>query len=258
MSLKGKSWRDKKGSECMHIFGTIKSYKHTDDGTELLLFVPEKKLGHKIKRYRDGGTAEADVILSDDRYITTRQRKFIYALLGDISEHTGYDPEQAKGLFKYLFMAKTGLDYFSLSARAVEHKCSVTTARLFIDYLITLCFENDIPFLGKISERTDDIDRILFLCIVHRRCSVTGEKGAEIHHCTGSKIGMGSNRRKVSHSGRHLIALRSDKHREIETIGDRTFFEKHHVYGIQVDDETLKDLGYKVDEIEDHERGEKT
>ena len=95
-------------------------------------------------------------------------------------------------------------------------------------------------------DRTDDIGKYLWLCIKFRKCCITGWKG-DLHHCTGSRIGMGSNRNKVSHSGREFICLSRQYHNELHVIGEVRFFKKYKVYGIKIDNETLKELGYKID-----------
>ncbi|QUH21437.1 putative HNHc nuclease [Alkaliphilus sp. B6464] len=230
----------------MHEYAEIKAYKHTERGTELRVIIPKKELGDYIKRFSKNGIVQAELRLDDGRTISADQRKKIYATIKDISLHTGHLPEELKEIMKYYYIADSGEDYFSLS------NCSVTTARLFINYLIEFAFQWDIPLADSGLDRTDDISNYLYMCIKYRKCFSTG-KLADLHHCTGSKVGMGRNRHKISHSGKYFLPVSRKLHDEIHVIGDKSFFEKYHVYGIQVDDETLKELGYKVDELENHE-----
>lgn len=230
----------------MNEYAEIKAYKHSDDGTILKVIIPKKELGDYIKRFSKNGIVAAELRLDDGRTISADQRKKAYATIKDIALHTGYLPEELKELMKCYYMIESGEDYFSLS------DCSVTTARLFINFLIEFAFQWDIPLMDSGLNRTDDIDRYLWACIKYRRCFSTG-KPSQLHHCTGSRVGMGNNRNKVSHSGRFFLSLSGELHDEIHITGEEAFFKKYHVYGIQVDDETLKELGYKVDEIEVHD-----
>ena len=50
----------------------------------------------------------------------------------DISEYTGYLPEEQKEWLKYLHIERTGCQYFSLST------CSITTAREYINTILDL------------------------------------------------------------------------------------------------------------------------
>ncbi len=231
----------------MHEYAEIRAYKETDEGTRLIVTIPGKELGGYIKRFSVGGVVKSELRLDDGRSISANQRKKCYATLKDIALHTGYLPEELKEIMKYYYISDTGEGYFSLS------NCSMTTARLFINYLIEFCFIWDIPIADSGLDRTDDINAYLYMCIKYRKCFSTG-KPADLHHCTGSRIGMGGNRNKVSHSGRFFLPVSRELHNEVHVTGEETFFKKHHVYGIQVDNETLKELGYNVDKIENHEQ----
>jgi hypothetical protein len=230
----------------MNLYCEIKAYKQTEKGAEFKVFVPDVNVGHVIQRYRDGGKPKAELRIDDGRTISADQRKKTYATLRDICLYTGYQVEELKDLMKLDYIAATGEDYFSLS------NCSVTTSRFFINHLIEFCFMWEIPFLNPPVERTDDIDTMIFLAIKYRQC-ILCRNPADLHHVTGSRVGMGSNRTKISHSGRALIPLCREHHNKVHIEGEVEFFELHHVYGIVLDDETLKSLGYKVDEIENHE-----
>jgi len=224
----------------LHQYAEIKAYKHTENGTELRVIIPKKELGDYLKRFSIAGIVKAELRLDDGRSISPDQRKKVYATIKDIAMHTGYLPEELKEIMKYYYIADTGEDYFSLS------NCSVTTARLFINYLIEFCFQWDIALAETALNRTDDINSYLYMCIKYRKCSITGLKG-DLHHCTGSRIGMGNNRNKVSHSGREFICLSRQYHDELHMIGEEEFFKKYKAYGIKIDDETLKELGYRTD-----------
>ena len=174
------------------------------------------------------------VRFEDGRTIRPLQRMKAYAIIRDISEYTGNEPEWEKEFQKYSYIVRTGEPYFSLS------DCTVTMAREFISYLIDFCFENNIGTRDTLLNCTDDISRYLYSCLANRKCAVCNKK-AEIHHVEGSRVGMGFDRRKISHVGRKAIALCRKCHNEAH--GDESgFLDKHHIYGIPLDSWLCKKL----------------
>lgn len=207
----------------MHEYAEIRAYRHSDKGTELRVIIPKKELGDYLKRFSKNGMVQAELRLEDGRTISPDQRKKCYATIRDISNYTGHMPEELKELLKYNYMIESGEDYFSLS------DCSMTTARLFINYLIEFCFIWDIPIADSGLDRTDDIGKYLWLCLKYRKCCLCGKK-ADLHH--EDAIGMGRDRKTVDDSKLKKIALCRIHHAEAETIGKDSFMKKHHVYGI--------------------------
>ncbi|MGE4213802.1 MAG: putative HNHc nuclease [Anaerotignaceae bacterium] len=180
-----------------------------------------------------------EIRFDDGRTITADQRKKAYAIIGEISRWSGYLPEEAKEWLKFYFTAIYGqLEYFSLS------DCSVTTAREFISYLIDFCLKHDVPCRDSLKDLTDDIGRYLYSCLVNKRCCICG-KPADFHHCEGSRVGMGRDRTEVPLLGVDGMALCREHHTECHTIGEETFCNKHHVYGLKIDDELLEKMKNK-------------
>lgn len=159
------------------------------------------------------------------KMITPEQRKKIYALFRDIASYTGNTPENEKENLKTLFIQQTHYEPFSLS------NCDWKLASDFIEWLINFCFENGIPLSEKPSEMLDDIEKYVRMCLKHKICTICGKLG-EIHHCTGSRIGMGRNRDKISNKGEKVISLCRTHHNEIHTMPEEEFFEKYHIYGV--------------------------
>ena len=207
----------------MQEYAEIVGYRHSNKGTELRVIIPDKELGDYIKRFNVKGIVPAELRLFDGRSISADQRKKIYATIGDIANYTGYIPEELKELLKYNYMAESGEDYFSFS------NCSVTVARLFINFLIEFAFYWDIPLMDTGLNRTDDISKYLWLCIKFRKCCICGKPG-EIHHV--DTIGIGRDRTKVDDSNYKKIALCRIHHTEAHVIGKDSFENKYHVYGV--------------------------
>ena len=174
----------------------------------------------------DKQVKECDILLRDGRTITRDQQKKAYALMRDISLWSGHTPDEIKELAKYDYLAKYGGEMFSLA------DCSVTFARGFIDYLVEFCLIHDIPCQDSLITLCEDIRRYLYLCLIHKRCCVCGKK-TQLHHVDA--VGMGYNRNEIVHVGKRAEALCFKHHRECHDIGQKTFDEKYHVFGIEID-----------------------
>ena len=170
------------------------------------------------------------VIFDDGRRITAKQRKCAYATIRDIADYTGHNPEYLKEWFKYEYVIETGGKYFSLS------DCSVTVAREYINILMNFCLYHGIPMSAPMIERTDDINAYLYACLYYRKCAVCG-RAADVHHVTGSKIGMGVDRQTAHHLNREAVAL-CRIHHNAAHANEREFLKENHIYGIRLD-ETL-------------------
>lgn len=112
----------------------------------------------------------------------------------------------------------------------------MTVARQYINVLIDFCLHYGVPLYEPMTDRTDDIDAYLYMCLYYRKCAVCG-RAADVHHVTGSKLGMGADRDKAHQVGREAIALCRTHHNEAHSR-EKEFFEENHIYGIKLD-ETL-------------------
>lgn len=208
----------------MHAMVKINQYKERKDGTDLIVSVPDLKLGDMFQRKK---IRNAEIRFDDGRHISAEQRKKAYATIRDISDWTGYLPEEMKEILKYQHMMRTGDAYFSLS------NCSMDTAREFINTILEFALENGIPLSDNAIERTDDIGRYLYYCLLHKKCAICGKDG-EIHH--EDAIGMGNDRTKVDDSSYKKICLCREHHTLAHSLGVIRFREMYKVYGIVVKD----------------------
>lgn len=207
----------------MYTLADIQKYRETENGTDMIIHIPEKVAYY----FTDKRCRSAQIRLDDGRRITAEQRKKAYATMKDIAAYTGYLPEEQKEWLKYLYISRTGSDYFSLS------DCSVDMAREFINTILDYALEEGIPLSDLGVNRTDDIGKYLYFCIKHKKCAVCGKPG-EIHHVDA--IGMGRDRRKVDDSRLRKICLCRTHHTIAHTKGMDRFEQMYHVYGIIVKD----------------------
>ena len=209
----------------MYAVATLNQYKETEKGTELYITIPEKKIGEILV---DKHIKKAEMRFDDGRSISADQRKMAYATIRDIADFTGYLPEEQKEWLKYLYVAKTGKEYISLS------DCSMDEAREFINVILEYALENGVQLTEQAINRTDDIGRYLYFCIKHRKCAVCGIQG-EIHH--EDAIGMGNNRKTLDDSNYKKICLCRTHHTIAHQLGIERFQKSYKVYGIKVEDE---------------------
>lgn len=202
----------------------ILQYREEKNGTYLKIFLPNIRLGDTLRRKR---IKSAEMRFDDGRHISAEQRKKAYATIRDIADYTGYLPEEQKEWLKYQHMIRTGDSYFSLS------NCSMETAREFINTILEFALEEGIPLSENAIERTDDIGRYLYYCIIHKKCAICGRDG-EIHH--EDAIGMGNDRRKVDDSDYRKICLCREHHMMAHQMGAIRFRQMYKVYGIVVKD----------------------
>lgn len=189
-----------------------------------------------IKYIMDKAVTRCDIVLRDGRTILREQQKKAYALMRDISLWSGHTPDEIKLLAKYDYISKHGGDMFSLS------DCSITEARNFISYLIEFCLIHDIPCKDSLLELAEDIQRYLYLCLIHKKCCICGKK-TQLHHV--DTVGMGYDRREIPHVGKRAEALCYRHHKECHDIGQKEFDERYHVFGIEIDNVIAEKYGLK-------------
>lgn len=213
----------------MYTIAELQRYRETPDGTDLIVHIPGLQLGNL---FQEKTIKQAEMRFDDGRHISVDQRKKAYATIRDISDYTGFLPEECKEQMKYYHIAKTGCEYFSLS------DCSMDMAREFINTLIEFSLEWGVPLSDLGMNRTDDIGRYLYFCIKHRKCCVCGEPG-EIHHVDA--IGMGNDRRRLDDSGHRKMCLCRKHHTIAHQRGVDAFEKMYKVYGIIIKYDSLAD-----------------
>ncbi|MDY4771613.1 MAG: putative HNHc nuclease [Lachnospiraceae bacterium] len=210
----------------MHEVVTLDKYREVDNGTEIIIRIPDKKIGEFLSQKC---IKKAEMRFDDGRTISIEQRKKAYATIRDIADYTGYLPEEQKEWLKYLYIQKTGDDYISLS------DCSMDQAREFINVILEYAIESGIQLSEQAINRTDDIGKYLYFCIKHKKCAICGQAG-EIHH--EDAIGMGNDRKTLDDSNHKKICLCRKHHTIAHQMGVDRFTKMYKVYGIIVKEES--------------------
>lgn len=196
------------------------------------------------------------VLWQDARQISPEQRRKAWALIGEIAAFGGYigagDKEQINADMKRKFLIERVDD---LTAEAI-HRFSLsdvdmTTARLYITFLIDFCIEHGVPSHQPLWELADDIEAYVYQCSVNGVCAVC-RRHAGIHHV--DTVGMGRNREEICHVGMLHLPLCwgvGGHHQELHQIGDKAFCDKYHLIPIPIDERIAKI--YKLKKEKAHE-----
>ena len=192
----------------------------TPKGTDVYITIPKKQLS---EMFVSKCIKKAEMRFDDGRTISIEQRKKAYATIRDISDYTGYTPEEQKQWLKVLYIVKTGGRNISLS------NCSMDEAREFINVILEHAIENGIELKEDGVNRTDDIGKYLYFCLKHKKCAVCGLSG-EIHH--EDAIGMGNDRKTVDDSNYKKICLCRKHHTIAHQMGKERFQKAYKIYGI--------------------------
>ena len=172
---------------------------------------------------------EVSVNLVDNRKITEQQRKFIFALCNEISYFTGDDVGYIRLLLELYNANLKNIERESLSS------CSMTYANGLIDTIINYCIDNDIPISGDVINGNEYrfTEAQTYTMCLKRVCACCGAK-ADIHHV--DRVGMGNNRKKISHVGMRILPLCRKHHQECHSVGDVKFIEAYHLSPVVADE----------------------
>lgn len=182
------------------------------------------------------GDREVEVRFIDPRGFSAEQRRFVYALLGDIYAYTGEPVESLKEIFWHRFEALTGR---TISLKDVSTS-TMDDVGLLADIILDFIFEWDIPFKNGYDILPVNQEYYFYKCLVKRRCCICG-KPADICHV--DTVGMGRNRRKMSHEGMRFYAGCRQHHQEEHRMGTQNFLNKYQIKPQTLNKETRKRLG---------------
>ena len=208
------------------------------DGREMKVELAEDLNIERLQTVYHGhiGARYCELRFLDPRSFSVDQRKYYYALLGDISAFTGHLIEEIDDNTRWKFKALTGRD-ISLSNGSSNTKDDVV---LLTNIALDLAFELNVSLSNKIPIPDKNLEYYFYKCLTHRKCCICG-KHADIDHFDET-VGMGNNRDKVDKTKFTYCSLCRSHHTEKHTIGLTAFRNKYHVYGITLNAETIKRL----------------
>ena len=208
------------------------------DGREMKVELAEDLNIERLQTVYHGhiGARYCELRFLDPRSFSVDQRKYYYALLGDISAFTGHLIEEIDDNARWKFKALTGRD-ISLSNGSSNTKDDVV---LLTNIALDLAFELNVSLSNKIPVPDKNLEYYFYKCLTHRKCCICG-KHADIDHFDET-VGMGRNRKEVDKTKFTYCALCRSHHTLKHTIGLIEFKKRFHVYGITLNAETIKRL----------------
>lgn len=208
------------------------------DGREMKVELAEDLNIERLQTVYHGhiGARYCELRFLDPRSFSVDQRKYYYALLGDISAFTGHLIEEIDDNTRWKFKALTGRD-ISLSNGSSNTKDDVV---LLTNIALDLAFELNVSLSNKIPIPDKNLEYYFYKCLTHRKCCICG-KHADIDHFDET-VGMGRNRKEVDKTKFTYCALCRSHHTLKHAIGLIEFKKRFHVYGITLNAETIKRL----------------
>ena len=190
----------------------------------------------------DNLSDDVTVLWTDKRSISPEQRRKAWALIGEIACASGYLGAQGRDDLNYTLKGeflRQRID--SLQADAIKafslSDVDMTTARLYIDWLVEFCIINDIPTKVPLYEMAEDAGAYVYTCLIKKKCAVCG-KPADLHHV--DRVGMGGDRKHMNHIGMQCLPLCRVHHQEAHQHGDETLLDKYHLTTVAIDERIAK------------------
>lgn len=184
---------------------------------------------------------KAIVFLPDGRRHSIDQHGKVWALIGEIALWAGYkahDSSQVNSMLKRDFLLQR---FDRLSAAAIKEfsmsDVDVSTASLYIDWLVDFVLENNIPTKRPVTELCEDVQAAVYSAMMHKRCICCGKK-ADLHHV--DRVGMGNDRREICHIGMRALPLCREHHQEAHQHGDAALMDRYHLEPVEIDEKIAK------------------
>ena len=173
----------------------------------------------------------AKVEFLDNRQMSQKQNALSHVLIADVARWSYDEPKWIERVLKYYYEAKRGV-YFEHS-RATKNE-----ATEWIGFLIEFILKNDIP-LEKRYQYLLENNKWFYYCLKYRKCCICG-KHADVCHI--EVVGMGRNRKKISHENFTFYAGCRFHHQEEHRIGTKNFLNKYQIKPVKLNIEERKKL----------------
>lgn len=206
---------------------------------KLMVEIPYTNTERFIRRQYE----ELRVELQDGRHRTPEQLRKAWAIMGEMAAEAYGDKRLAEDdIYKPMRAEFSARLQDRLQDRLFHlSDADVTEAKEFINFLLDVCMEMDIPLSRPAAEMTDDIQHFVHSSAVNKRCAVCGQK-ADLHHV--DRVGMGRDRTDICHIGMRCLPLCRKHHEEAHRHTDQEFMERYHLESVAIDEEIAK--AYKL------------
>lgn len=201
------------------------------DGKHVEIELEEAFNEDYLKLLANGDENFVSVKALDNRNISVDQNALSHALIADVARWQGEEPFFAEIDLKYCYMRQSGI-WFE------HHKATKSDARQWISFLIDFVLSNNVP-LPKIYSYLLKDSSWFYYCLKYRKCCICMNHADVAHFET---VGMGRNRKKISHADYHFMALCRYHHEEQHRIGLKEFLKKYIVILVRLKDDERKKL----------------
>lgn len=204
---------------------------------ELRVQIDEPLNIERIRTYYsdDLSNVTGELILSDPRRLSPKQRALYRALLNDIWNKTGQDTDSIHEVFKEAYKYNFGR---SISTKN-NADTSIEQMNELIEIVIDFMFEFGIPFRKGYELLPREEQYFYYQCLKHRKCVICGQH-ADICHV--DTVGIGRDRRNIDHSEFRFYAGCRLHHQLEHSMGTKRFLDKFKIIPIKLNDETRKKL----------------
>lgn len=202
------------------------------DGRTITIELEEAFNQEYLKLLANGEENFVEVTALDNRGMSAAQNALSHALIADIARWQGEeDPTLTKSALKIEYFRRLGI-FFE------HHKATKSEARQWISFLIEFILSNKVP-LPKIYSYLLKENAWFYQCLKYRTCCIC-MKHADVAHFEA--VGMGRNRKKISHADFRFMALCREHHNEQHRIGLKEFLKKYVIILVRLNDEERKKL----------------
>ncbi|WP_220739153.1 putative HNHc nuclease [Leuconostoc miyukkimchii] len=207
------------------------------DGENLVINVGHIEIDwQKLLRYNKGDAPKVELVFDDQQRRSLLQNKHMHAIISDIANWQGEDPEEIKMWFKWAFANAFELDEIKTSRMSMEQ------ASAFISMLITFALKHGVALVNYAPLEMlapDDVAAFEYQCLIHKRCVICGKHPSDLHHL--DTVGAnGGNRGQMNHLRLRAVQLCREHHQMAGQIGVDTFLARYHLTGIKIDEDIAK------------------
>lgn len=216
---------------------SFKILRYDEEKNVLQIKLDEPLNMERIRTYYsdDLSNVVGELILSDPRKFSPKQRALYRALLNDIYRKYYSPSDVSHEFFKEEYFRKYG-EQISTKDSA---ETTVEAMNNLIEIVIDFMFEFGVPFEKGYELLPRNEQYFYYQCLKHRKCVVCG-KHADVCHV--DTVGMGRDRTNIDHSEFRFYAGCRTHHGEEHTIGIENFLNKYQIIPIKLNDETRKKL----------------
>jgi hypothetical protein len=211
------------------LLGKLKSFTEHSVTIDL-----DEKEFHQLARLSQGQAIPVGIHINDGRHISAEQNRYIHAIIGDIANWYGDDPQIIKDEFKFWFAKFIEVEEYKVSQSSVED------ANEFINYLLTFVVRHDVP-LSKYSPlemlAPDDVALWELRALYGKFDVLDGTRPSDLHHLDHRQTRKGNDQ-----VGLRVIQLSREHHVEAHNLGTETFLKKYLLKGTVLTPQLIKEL----------------